>query len=98
MFLVGIIDQKIVASVMAGYDGHRGWANYLAVDPDRRGEGLGRVLMDRVESMLKKAGCPKINIQVRRDNLVATEFYHAIGYRDDDVVSLGKRLEPDEPE
>jgi ribosomal protein S18 acetylase RimI-like enzyme len=77
---------------MGGYEGHRGWVNYLAVHPDARGAGHGRALMDELESLLLAHGCPKINLQVRGDNTEALAFYAAIGYGVDDAVSLGKRL------
>ena len=96
LFLVGTIDGTIVASVMGGYDGHRGWINYLAVDPDLRRRGLARALMAEVEAQLRVRGCPKINLQVRRGNQEVAAFYHAIGFGEDDVVSFGKRLERDD--
>ncbi len=93
LFLVGVDDTStVVASAMGGYDGHRGWVNYLAVHPDARGAGHGRDLMNEVESLLLARGCPKINLQVRGDNTEAIAFYAAIGYGVDDAVSLGKRL------
>lgn len=96
LFLVAIDPHDVlVGSVMAGYDGHRGWVNYLAVDPQRRAEGWGRSLMQEAEQRLLSAGCPKLNLQVRSDNRSAVEFYRRIGYVPDDVVSLGKRLIPD---
>jgi ribosomal protein S18 acetylase RimI-like enzyme len=97
LFLVGVIDGAIVGTVMAGYDGHRGWVNYLGVDPAHQRHGLGRALMDEAERLLRAAGCPKINLQVRTANAAAIEFYRRIGYAVDDVVSLGKRLEHDGP-
>ena len=95
LFVVGEIDKRIVASAMAGYDGHRGWVNYLAVAPEARGKGYGRVLMQHVEERLKARGCPKLNIQVRAGNEAAIAFYRKIGYAVDETVSLGKRLIPD---
>ncbi len=95
LFLVGCVDNQVAASVMAGYEGHRGWVNYLAVDPALRGRGLGGKLMRRVEELLLERGCPKINLQVRASNAAVIEFYHRLGYLDDAVVSLGKRLIPD---
>lgn len=86
---------RIVGTVMAGYDGHRGWVNYLAVDPGMRGRGLGRALMDRVERMLVERGCPKLNLQIREDNEVVQDFYRTLGYTRDAAVSFGKRLIPD---
>lgn len=96
LFLVGELDGALVASVMAGYDGHRGWINYLAVDAGFRRRGFGRALMIEAERRLREAGCPKINLQVRNGNNEAIEFYRAIGFAVDDVVSLGKRLEHDD--
>ena len=81
-----------MASVMAGYDGHRGWVNYLAVDPDHRHQGLAGRLMSEVEATLTALGCPKISLQVRAGNEVALDFYTGLGYEPDRTVVLGKRL------
>ncbi len=96
LFLVGMVEDKIVASIMAGYDGHRGWINYLAVSPDVRNRGYGRVMMAEIEKPLLASGCPKVNLQIRNSNLDAIEFYRAIGYQVDPVTSMGKRLIPDD--
>lgn len=95
MFLVGCAGEELVATVMAGYEGHRGWINYLAVHPSSQRSGLGRRMMDEAEDRLRAAGCPKINLQVRTGNEEVLAFYEAIGFSVDDAVSLGKRLEPD---
>jgi ribosomal protein S18 acetylase RimI-like enzyme len=95
-FLVGALESKIVAAVMAGYEGHRGWINYLAVHPEHRLNGYGRQIMGAAEELLRAAGCPKINLQVRTSNQAMQAFYRRIGYGVDDVISLGKRLEHDE--
>ena len=95
-FLVATRQGEVVGSVMGGYDGHRGWVNYLAVAPDAGRRGVGRALMAAVELRLRAAGCPKINVQVRATNRSALGFYEALGYARDDVVSLGRRLEHDE--
>ena len=92
LFLVGIIDSQLVATAMAGYEGHRGWINYLAVAPEQRRVGIAREIMARAETLLREAGCPKINLQVRSTNSEVIEFYKRIGYAVDDVVSMGKRL------
>jgi ribosomal protein S18 acetylase RimI-like enzyme len=91
--LVGILDGQIVATVMAGYEGHRGWLNYLAVAPEFQRRGLARALVAEAERLLRGAGCPKINLQIRTSNQNAIEFYRHLGYSVDDVVSMGKRLE-----
>lgn len=83
---------RVVATVMAGYDGHRGWINYLTVDPDHRGEGHGRTMMEAAETRLLALGCPKVNLQVRTDNPDAVAFYELLGYSVDPVVSMGRRL------
>jgi ribosomal protein S18 acetylase RimI-like enzyme len=92
LFLVGVVDGRVVASVMAGYEGHRGWVNYLAVSPPLRKKGVGRMLMQHVEKLLLERGCPKVNLQVRASNAEALAFYGRLGYVQDESVSLGKRL------
>jgi ribosomal protein S18 acetylase RimI-like enzyme len=94
-FLVAESAGRIVGAVMAGYEGHRGWINYLAVHPERRRTGLGRKLMAEAERGLRAAGCPKINLQVRPENQVAIAFYERIGFSVEGAISLGKRLEVD---
>jgi ribosomal protein S18 acetylase RimI-like enzyme len=96
LFLVGELDGRIVAVVMAGYEGHRGWLSYLGVDPDMQRRGLGRQIVEEAERLLREAGAPKINLQVRTSNVEVIEFYRRLGYTVDDVVSMGKRLEVDQ--
>ncbi len=95
LFLVVIRADRLVASVMIGYDGHRGWANYLAVEPSEQGRGLGRLLMQEAETRLTALGCPKLSLLVRSGNAQVVGFYKALGYGVDEVVALGKRLIPD---
>ncbi len=95
MFLVGVSSEELVATAMVGYEGHRGWVNYLAVAPEHQGKGFGRAMMTEAEKLLNEAGCPKVNVQVRGTNTAAIGFYERIGYRIDDVVGLGKRIEDD---
>ncbi|MGJ8644487.1 MAG: GNAT family acetyltransferase [Luteolibacter sp.] len=96
-FLVGLNDDTIVASCMAGYEGHRGWINYLAVSPGEQGRGFAKQIMQEAERLLREAGCPKINLQIRATNTKVIAFYGSIGFTQDPVVSMGKRLEVDEP-
>ena len=84
--------NQVVATVMAGYEGHRGWLNYLAVDPVHNGRGFGRAIVAEGERRLGALGCPKINLQVRHDNAAAIGFWEALGYVVDDAVSMGRRL------
>ena len=92
LFLVGEVKGRIVSTVMAGYDGHRGWINYLAVHPDFCRQGIGSKLMDAAQTLLLELGCPKINLQVRSINESAIAFYKTLGYVQDEVVSYGKRI------
>ena len=96
LFLVAVDDADVlVAAGMAGFDGHRGWVNYLAVSPEIQGSGLGRRMMAEFEERLTAMGCPKLNLQVRAGNEAVIGFYAALGYADDRTVSMGKRLIPD---
>jgi len=92
LFLVGLISGRIVSTVMSGYDGHRGWIYYLAVDPDFQQNGIGRRMVEKTELKLRKLGCSKINLQVRKSNRSVIAFYQRIGFLDDDVLGMGKRL------
>ena len=97
LFLVAVgEDGRIAGTVMGGYEGHRGWINYLAVSPDCQNQGIGRALMDAVEAKLAAIGCAKINLQVRSSNRAVIQFYGHLGYHIDDVISLGKRLIKDQ--
>jgi ribosomal protein S18 acetylase RimI-like enzyme len=97
LFFILTAEGRIAGTLMAGYEGHRGWMNYLAVDPELQRRGYGRMLVEHAERALRDRGCPKINLQVRATNPEAIEFYRKLGYLDDEVVSLGKRLEHDGP-
>src|SRR3989304_2752986 len=92
LFLVGVIGSKVVATVMGGYDGHRGWVYYLGVEPAYQRNGFGRQMMEAVTEKLLVMGCPKVNLQVREDNRAVVGFYENIGYQVEDRVSMGKRL------
>lgn len=95
LFLVGQHGDEVIATAMAGFDGHRGWVYYLAVAPEQRGKSYGRQLMQAVERLLLARGCPKLNLQVRASNQDVLAFYRKLGYVQDDVVSLGRRLVED---
>ena len=92
LFLVGVIGDKVAASVMAGYEGHRGWLNYLAVSPAFRRQGLGRRMVGAATDRLAAMGCPKINLQIRASNAEVIAFYARLGFTVDTVVSMGRRL------
>ena len=81
---------------MAGYDGHRGWIYYLGVSPGLRRKGIAANMVKHAEQALMKLDCPKIDLMVRKSNAEAMGFYHNIGYGDELVVVLSKRLKEDE--
>jgi ribosomal protein S18 acetylase RimI-like enzyme len=91
--LVARDDTGVAASVMVGFDGHRGWIYYLAVAPGRQRSGLGREMMARTEAWLRGQGAPKLQLMVRDDNAAALGFYDALGMERQTVVVLGKRLD-----
>jgi len=93
LFLVAEVDGVVVGTVMAGFDGVRGWVHKLAVHPDHRRRGLASRLMAEAERRLWAVGCPKLNLQVRASNFDVVAFYRALGYAVEENVSLGKRLE-----
>lgn len=92
LFLVATDDAMVVGTVMAGYDGHRGWLYYLASAPTRRGEGIGRQLVEHVEELLLEMGCPKVQLMVRTENVEVHDFYASLGFEPFDTWNTGKRL------
>ncbi len=92
LFLVGLLDESIISSVMSGFDGHRGWINYLSVSPLHQKKGYAHQMIEAVEKKLKGLGCPKINLQVRTSNKSVINFYESVGFSEDKVLSMGKRL------
>ncbi len=90
--LVGKIENKIIASVMTGHDGHRGAIYYLAVDPNLQSKGHGRMIHDAAVAWLKNKGAWKINLMFRSENKKVHGFYEKLGYTVNDVTSLGKQI------
>ncbi len=97
LFFVGERDGRLVASCMAGYDGHRGWIYYLAVAPELQRRGIASRLLAIAEAELCSLGCPKIDLMVRDTNQEVIAFYRALGYGDDPVAVMSKRLTDDQP-
>lgn len=92
LFFVALLGGRLIGSVMVGYEGHRGWINYLAVWPEFQRRGYGKKLVEKAVEELRKLGCLKVNLQVRESNALAIGFYEHLGFKDDNVISLGKRL------
>ncbi len=92
LFLVAEIDGTIAGTVMIGWEGHRGWINYLGVSPEYQGRSIGTNLMKKAEEILRGRGCPKINLMIRKSNQKVIEFYKKLGFLEDEVICIGKRL------
>ncbi len=92
LFVVAELDGAPVGTVMAGYDGHRGWINYLATSPALRGRGIGAALLAHVEARLVELGCPKVQLQIRPENDIVVGFYEQFGFERFDTIDMGKRL------
>jgi len=95
--LAGRDDSGIVASVLVGHDGHRGWVYYVAVDPDCRHKGYGRVIMDAAEQWLRRRGIEKLQLMVRSDNSQVQAFYRSLGYLEQERIIYAKWLDGREP-
>ncbi len=92
LFFVRVLANRVVGTVLAGFDGIRGWIYHLAVLPEFRRRGLADRMMDHVEAELRTRDCPKINLQVRTSNAEVAAFYERRGYAIDQVISFGKTL------
>ena len=92
LFYVANLDNRVVGTIIAGYDGVRGWIHKLAVHPAYRRKGLASELLRQAETGLRALGCPKLNLQVRASNVDAVQFYKSLGYHVEARASLGKPL------
>jgi len=92
LFLVAAEEGSVVGAVMGAYDGRRGWIYHLAVEPSLQGHGIGDALMRNVEARMRQQGVRKINLQVRADNGGVLRYYERLGYKREELVSMGKRL------
>jgi ribosomal protein S18 acetylase RimI-like enzyme len=92
LFLVAHVTGEVAGTVLAGFDGVRGWVHHLAVHASYRRQGLASSLMTAAEKGLAALGCPKVNLQVRATNSAVVAFYRSLGYEVEDRASLGKRL------
>jgi ribosomal protein S18 acetylase RimI-like enzyme len=93
--LVGHVGAALAATVMVGFDGHRGWVYYLAVEPTSRRSGLGRAMMTAAEDWLRARGAPKVQLMVREENTAVAAFYERLGYDVQSSRVLGKWLSPE---
>ncbi|WP_229590603.1 GNAT family acetyltransferase [Pseudodesulfovibrio sediminis] len=95
LFFVAVENDTVIGTIMAGYDGHRGWIYSLAVHPDQRKHGIGSMLLHHAENALTKRGCFKINLQVRESNVDVIRFYEANGFAMEKILSMGKVVDQD---
>jgi ribosomal protein S18 acetylase RimI-like enzyme len=95
--LIGRDDGALVASVLVGHDGHRGWVYYLAVHPDHRHNGYGRIMMDAAERWLRERGIEKLQLMVRPGNEGVKDFYQSLGYSMQERIIYAKWLDGREP-
>jgi ribosomal protein S18 acetylase RimI-like enzyme len=97
LFFVAVLDRVVVGTILAGYDGHRGWLYSVAVDPAKRRSGIGAALVRHAERVLLERGCVKINLQIMSGNEAVTGFYEKLGFVVEPRVSMGKRLPQNVP-
>jgi ribosomal protein S18 acetylase RimI-like enzyme len=97
LFFVAVADNAVVGTIMAGYDGHRGWIYSVAVSPSYRRQGIGSHLVSHAEHALICKGCPKINLQIMEGNESVAAFYASLGYSVEKRVSMGKRISENVP-
>jgi ribosomal protein S18 acetylase RimI-like enzyme len=92
LFFIALLKGQLIGSIMVGYEGHRGWIQYLAVLPAFQKRGYGRQLVNKAIVELRKLGCVKANLQVRRSNASVVGFYKHLGFKEEERISMGMRL------
>ncbi|OYU36912.1 GNAT family acetyltransferase [Novosphingobium sp. PASSN1] len=92
LLFVAVEDGKVIGSIMAGYDGHRGWLYSVAVRQSAKRRGIGTALVETAEGALRRLGCIKINLQVRSTNAAVIEFYKGLGFTVEEHISMGRLL------
>ena len=92
LFFIALFRDQVIGSIMVGYEGHRGWINYLAVLPSFQKQGYGKLLINRAITELCKLGCVKVNLQIRPDNLQVFEFYQHLGFKQEKRINMSLRL------
>lgn len=92
LFWVAEDGDAVVGTIMAGYDGHRGWLYAVATDPRSRRQGIGRTLVEHAVAGLRDAGCAKVNLQIRADNAVVAAFYASLGFAEEPRISMGRLI------
>ena len=97
LFFVAVVGNQVIGTIMAGYDGHRGWIYSVAVHPEHQKQGIGSLLVGHAERALTERGCVKINLQITAGNEAVAAFYASLGYAVEQRVSMGKRIQANIP-
>jgi ribosomal protein S18 acetylase RimI-like enzyme len=97
LFFVALEDGAVIGTIMAGYDGHRGWLYSLAVRSSHRQRGIGTSLVVHAEQALRALGCFKVNLQLAEGNEAVAAFYETLGYAVEKRVSMGKHMAANVP-
>jgi ribosomal protein S18 acetylase RimI-like enzyme len=92
LFFVALSNNQVVGTIMAGYDGHRGWIYSVAVSPSHRRQHIGSRLVSHAERALTAKGCVKINLQIMEGNESVSAFYASLGFRIEKRISMGKPI------
>jgi ribosomal protein S18 acetylase RimI-like enzyme len=92
LFFVAVNGEQVVGTIMAGYDGHRGWIYLVAVGPQCRRQNIGSQLVSHAEEALTRRGCVKINLEILASNASVAAFYESLGFRVENRVTMGKRI------
>ena len=72
---------RIVGSIMAGYDGKRGYIQHLAVDESARRQGIASRLVGLSVDALKAEGIDKSHVHVLRNNRDGNACWSRLGWR-----------------
>lgn len=89
LFFIAKENNQVIGTIIAGFDGHRGWLYSLALHPQHRRKGIGSKLVKKAIGELKKLGCLKVNLQINSDNDEVVEFYKKNGFLIEDRISMG---------
>ncbi len=92
LLFVAVDKGTLLGTIMAGYDGHRGWLYSVAVDPQQQKNGIGRQLVEHALASLREHGCAKVNLQIRSGNSEVITFYKKLGFETEERVSMGRMI------
>ncbi|MHA2282095.1 MAG: GNAT family N-acetyltransferase [Promethearchaeota archaeon] len=94
LFLIGTLKDKVVAVVMGGFDGRRGYVHHLAIDPTYQRQGYGTKIMTKLNENFRQKGIQKVHLFVEKRNKEVIEFYRNLGWEIRDLTMMS--FVPDE--